>query len=422
MVDRAVAPRTGDAAGTGSKRPKDRADRILVTAAALFRERGYHGTGIDDIGEAVGISGPAVYRHYKSKEALLFAVAQRAAEHHHQAFQSAVVSTADPDSRLEAVIRGGVGSTIDHLDASEVFLHEWRRIAPDHNRPLRDLDRKNNRILIDAVLEVRPDLSHWQVRFMLQSIAGLYLSILFHKPQQSRARLEDILTTMGVAALRAGPAVDLRGFTRDDLVDDHGTPRVIEGHDQYAQRASRREMILSAATRLFRERGFNGVGIDDIGEAAGIAGPGVYRHFRNKEDVLVAGFSRAGEQVAASATRALALSTPRESLDSLIESYVDIAIENADMISVYLTEAHALGGERRRAVTRSQRAYVDEWCLVYRSFRPETSEADTRTIVQAAIGIVNGYAIGRIRLPTEATRSVLVSMVAAALYADGLTG
>lgn len=48
-------------------------------------------------------------------------------------------------------------------------------------------------------------------------------------------------------------------------------------------RASRREVILALATRLFRQHGFGRVGIHEIGLAADISGPAVYRHFDSKE-------------------------------------------------------------------------------------------------------------------------------------------
>ena len=50
--------------------------------------------------------------------------------------------------------------------------------------------------------------------------------------------------------------------------------------------APRRELLLTAAADLFAARGFHAVGIDDIGEAAGITGPGVYRHFSSKQTIL----------------------------------------------------------------------------------------------------------------------------------------
>ena len=49
---------------------------------------------------------------------------------------------------------------------------------------------------------------------------------------------------------------------------------------------TRREEILDAAAGLFADRGYHGVSIDDIGAAVGMSGPGIYRHFASKEDIL----------------------------------------------------------------------------------------------------------------------------------------
>ncbi|WP_333753001.1 MULTISPECIES: helix-turn-helix domain-containing protein, partial [unclassified Streptomyces] len=49
---------------------------------------------------------------------------------------------------------------------------------------------------------------------------------------------------------------------------------------------TRREQILKEAARLFAERGFHGVGVDEIGAAVGISGPGLYRHFPGKDAML----------------------------------------------------------------------------------------------------------------------------------------
>src|SRR3954447_8661195 len=48
-----------------------RREQILAAAAELFARHGFHGVGIDDIGAAVGVSGPALYRHFRSKDAML---------------------------------------------------------------------------------------------------------------------------------------------------------------------------------------------------------------------------------------------------------------------------------------------------------------------------------------------------------------
>ena len=49
---------------------------------------------------------------------------------------------------------------------------------------------------------------------------------------------------------------------------------------------TRREQILREAARLFADRGFHGVGVDEIGAAVGISGPGLYRHFAGKDAML----------------------------------------------------------------------------------------------------------------------------------------
>ena len=63
------------------ERPKDRHRQILDVAARLFAERGFHGVSVGDIGKAVGVSGPALYKHFDSKDAvlaeMLVAISQR---------------------------------------------------------------------------------------------------------------------------------------------------------------------------------------------------------------------------------------------------------------------------------------------------------------------------------------------------------
>ena len=48
----------------------------------------------------------------------------------------------------------------------------------------------------------------------------------------------------------------------------------------------RRDLILEAAIELFRAKGFDATGIDEIGAAAGVTGPAVYRHYESKQDIL----------------------------------------------------------------------------------------------------------------------------------------
>ena len=370
--------------------------------------RGFHATTIDDIGRAEGISGGAIYRHFAGKDELLAAVAlggvARIAER-----LATVDTAAAPAERLAQTVRAGGRAVIDDLDAIIAYLPRGsaplRRAAPPARRALA---RSSNDLMIDAVRAARPELSRRHAGFMLQSLSGMYLSIAHFHPTVGRGRLEDIWTTMGTAALLGAPDVAITVGRRSDVdVESAGGP----------VRASRRETILGEATTLFRRHGFGGVGIDEIGAAAGIAGPAVYRHFDNKGELLAATMSRAAEQLAASVSTALAAPTDAMALERMISSYVRIAITQADTIAVYLAEVDSLGEPRRRAVRRDQRAYVDEWqALVGRLARHEPAD-DVRVAVHTAIGLANGYAEGAVRPPPEATAAVLTGMMSAALAA-----
>jgi AcrR family transcriptional regulator len=93
---------------------------------------------------------------------------------------------------------------------------------------------------------------------------------------------------------------------------------------------TRREQILKEAARLFAERGFHGVGVDEIGAAVGISGPGLYRHFPGKDAMLAELLVGISGQLLTGAKRRLAeaegVTSPGVLLDSLIEGHIDFAL------------------------------------------------------------------------------------------------
>jgi AcrR family transcriptional regulator len=329
-------------------------------------------------------------------------VARRGVEHIAERLATVDIE-GSPTERLAHTVRAGGQAVIDDLDAIMVFLRDGRHLSAEHRHNLRARSRANDDLMIDAIRGARPQLSRRHAGFMLQSLSGMYLSIAHFHPGVSRSRIEDIWTVMGTAALLCAPDVSIT-VGRTPLAAASG-----------ASRASRREGILGEATNLFRRHGFGGVSVDDIGAAAGIGGPALYRYFENKEELLAAAISRAGEQLAASASTALAAADDASALQALIGSYVHIAITQADTIAVYLAEVDSLGEDRRRSVRRDQRGYVDEWRAVVQRLAPDLALDDARVAVHAAIGMANGYAQGNVRPPIEAAAAVLTGMMSTAL-------
>jgi TetR/AcrR family transcriptional regulator, transcriptional repressor for nem operon len=82
-----------------------------------------------------------------------------------------------------------------------------------------------------------------------------------------------------------------------------------------------REQVIGMAARLFRERGFDGIGVSDIMKAAGMTHGGFYRHFASKDELAVKATERAIADTKAVIVEELS-KTPQDPLRVLIERYV----------------------------------------------------------------------------------------------------
>lgn len=155
-------------------------------------------------------------------------------------------------------------------------------------------------------------------------------------------------------------------------------------------KAQRRQQLLDAGARLIADRGFLGMRLDDLGAAAGISGPAVYRHFPNKEALLVellVGISQrlldGGRAVAAQAP------TPAEALDALIDFHLDFALGEPELIRIQDRDLENLPDSARRQVRRTQRQYVEVWVAVLRDRYPDLPESTARVQAHATFGLIN---------------------------------
>ena len=111
-------------------RSRRRAELVEV-AARLFSERGYHGTSMQDLGQGLGIQRGSLYAHIGSKEELLFDVVDEGAERFLARGEEALSTTGAARDRLRAFLVGHVETATQHLEASTVFLNEWRYLSPE---------------------------------------------------------------------------------------------------------------------------------------------------------------------------------------------------------------------------------------------------------------------------------------------------
>ncbi|MBV6758079.1 MULTISPECIES: SACE_7040 family transcriptional regulator [Rhodococcus] len=190
-------------------------------------------------------------------------------------------------------------------------------------------------------------------------------------------------------------------------IDSTGAP--ITRREQ--MKADRRRQLLDAAARLIAERGFLGVRLEDLGSAAGISGPAVYRHFPNKDAVLVellVGIStrlfEGGSLVAAEAT------SPDAALEGLIDFHLDFALGEPDLIRIQDRDLESLPTDARREVRQKQRRYVEIWVKVLLQVDPSLDETDARTKAHATFGLINSTPHSADPATPSRTRKVLRDM------------
>jgi AcrR family transcriptional regulator len=140
-----------------------RRTELVAVAARLFSQRGYHGTSMQDLGNELGIQRGSLYAHIGSKEELLFDVVDDGAERFLGRGRRALESGGGAAERLRALLIGHVETATQHLEASTVFLNEWRYLSPelrDHIQAKRDRYEQMVREIVTAGIaagEVRPD-------------------------------------------------------------------------------------------------------------------------------------------------------------------------------------------------------------------------------------------------------------------------
>ncbi|MFC9465991.1 SACE_7040 family transcriptional regulator [Streptomyces coelicoflavus] len=185
---------------------------------------------------------------------------------------------------------------------------------------------------------------------------------------------------------------------------------------------TRREQILKEAARLFAERGFHGVGVDEIGAAVGISGPGLYRHFPGKDAMLAELLVGISDSLLTGAKLRLAedgAAGAEAVLDSLIEGHIDFALDDRPLITLHDRELDRLRDADRKMVRQLQRQYVELWVGVLREVYPALAEPAARSAVHSVFGLLNSTPhLGRPgSLPGRAVTASLLHRMARGAFA-----
>lgn len=347
----------------------DRRTEVVDAAAALFARRGFTSVGMDDIADALAISGPALYWHFAGKDEILAAVLTEASDH----FGDALALLADQP----VVTVGDVAQlTFDRFlaapDRSATLVREGHRstgVAAE--RRLRML-RKAWHCGRRAVAELPTPLDDDLLSIRLRAILGPSMALSFDPPPLSRSRVHELATTATTALLGAPPR----------------PARAAPEPPAWRPTRSRREQILGAARELFETRGFHAVTVHDIGAALGLRGSSIYRHFASKGELVAAAWEREATRFVAGAIDALRAGTSApDALARLAASFTQLCLENHALMRMTYFDLENRP-EFVGAWPAARRFVADAWCDVLAEERDDLTAAEVRFVVEMALGVV----------------------------------
>ncbi|MFG1898248.1 TetR/AcrR family transcriptional regulator [Micromonospora zamorensis] len=353
---------------TAATRPRNRRQVIVEAAGQVFSERGYHAASMEEIAAVVGISGPALYRHFPNKYALFAECANVIVNKLVE-----VIDDCPPEAALKDVLVAVTRVTVSRRASGGLYRWEARYLE----RADRRLLRTKFAHVVGRVIElVRREYPLPGEHLRAVAALGVIGSVTMHHTSIAQRRIEDLLLASALGVVATDPATAA------------GSASLVELPAQPVPRTRRAE-ILAAAIPLFAQDGFANVTNAQIAQAVGLAPSAIYRHYPGKVDILVAACLQAAGLLAQAVERSLQRATdPRQAVVALAAAYVAYCFEHNALNSVADAEVASLPADLRRPLILAQREHIAVWEQQLRLVRPELDPRQARMLVHAGFGVV----------------------------------
>lgn len=184
-------------------RHDDRRAEIMATAARLFAVSGFHGVSIDDLGSELGVSGPALYRYFAGKEAILTELLRDGSRQLLAGARERETSIDDPHSLVSALVDFHVDVTIGAPDVFAVQSRDIGSVPEPDRSAIREVQREYVDVWVQALLRAYPGVQQSRARSAAQAAFGLMNSTP-HITRSQQAATREQLSQMAQAALAAG--------------------------------------------------------------------------------------------------------------------------------------------------------------------------------------------------------------------------
>ncbi len=155
-----------------------RRQTLIKVAGELFHERAFDAVTTEMIGARAGVTGPALYRHFPSKQALLIAVLEDPLKDLLANARETAAEVADPRKALEAMIDYHVTRSLQNVPSTLVFLKNEHNVPEEERHRMRRMMRLYAEEWSALVERLRPDLSDAQNRVLTHAVFSMIKGVL----------------------------------------------------------------------------------------------------------------------------------------------------------------------------------------------------------------------------------------------------
>lgn len=174
---------------------------ILAAASRLMAERGFASVRLEDIGAEVGVSGPAMYRHFDSKSDLLDQILIDISRRLHDGGAAVVAEGGTAEQILARLIAFHIDVLVTKPDLISVQDRDLWSLTPEARHEVRSLQRRYVEQWVRVLVEAT-GVTAEEARVRVHANFGL-LNSSPRLPAYPEPRLRELLTTMAQAALHA---------------------------------------------------------------------------------------------------------------------------------------------------------------------------------------------------------------------------
>ena len=176
-------------------------ERLLENGAALFAAKGFHGVGVEELGASVGLTGPSMYRHFRTKGALLAEMLITVSESLLEGATEVIAEKLESNQTLSALIERHIEFAISHPDLIRVHERDFSNLEDDDARQVRRLQRRYVELWVDQIQLVRRNETAETARTMAHAVFGLLNSTPRLRSGQRRNEVSALMLGLAQRAL-----------------------------------------------------------------------------------------------------------------------------------------------------------------------------------------------------------------------------